>query len=77
MICVRQELTTLLPVWGVLHVNAICMVLPNFQCLAGGECTCRSGLEGEKCETCSDGYFGLGTNGCESSNCRNVKILDH
>ena len=49
----------------------------NFQCLAGGECTCRSGVEGEKCETCRDGYFGLGINGCESSNCRNVKILEH
>ena len=47
MICVRQELTTLLPVWGVLHVNAISLVLLDFQCLAGGECTCRSGVEGQ------------------------------
>lgn len=30
-----------------------------------GQCPCKMGIEGLKCDTCMDTYFGLSTDGCE------------
>ncbi|KAI6652285.1 Laminin beta/gamma [Oopsacas minuta] len=39
------------------------------QCLEAGTCICRPGVGGNKCDVCRDGYYGLGSDGCESCNC--------
>lgn len=30
-----------------------------------GQCPCKMGIEGLKCDECMDGYFGLSIDGCE------------
>lgn len=30
-----------------------------------GQCSCKMGVEGLKCDICMDSYFGLSTDGCE------------
>ena len=42
------------------------------QCDASGQCVCREGVEGEKCDRCKAGYFNLTLTGC-----RLVFILTH
>ncbi|ESO89633.1 hypothetical protein LOTGIDRAFT_164938 [Lottia gigantea] len=32
---------------------------------ADGKCTCKPNVQGDKCDTCEDGYFGLPTQPCE------------
>jgi len=31
-----------------------------------GECACKNGIEGAKCDKCKNGYYGFSANGCKS-----------
>lgn len=34
---------------------------------AGGQCPCKPGVVGRRCDRCASGYFGFGPNGCTGS----------
>ena len=45
-------------------------LLVDSQCdLESGECKCKAGVTGAKCERCEAGYWNLGPNGCERCGC--------
>ena len=38
-------------------------------CQPNGQCICRVGAAGLKCDSCQEESFGLSANGCDSCNC--------
>lgn len=36
---------------------------------AGGQCPCKPGVVGRRCDRCASGYFGFGPNGCTACDC--------
>ena len=41
----------------------------NQQCDSRGQCTCKPGVTGLKCDRCEANYYDFGTYGCRSCNC--------
>jgi len=49
-------------------------------CHEDGQCDCKEGVVGEKCDRCNVGYWGFSANGCKSqysviTDCTNISIM--
>ncbi|KAL0965256.1 hypothetical protein UPYG_G00278840 [Umbra pygmaea] len=49
------------------HCNTMGSV--SLQCGAGGECVCRAGVTGDKCDSCQPGFHSLSPGGCRLCDC--------
>lgn len=43
----------------------------------GGKCTCKTNVDGRKCNRCAPGTYGFGPEGCKACDCNSVGALDN
>lgn len=41
-----------------------------------GQCRCRMGIGGSRCDRCAEGYFGFSQRGCRRKDWKNMAFLD-
>ncbi|UXI21544.1 Nucleolar protein 6 [Sarcoptes scabiei] len=49
----------------------------NLQCSSMGQCACKPGVTGARCDRCAPNYFDFGHNGCRPCGCRSEGSLDN
>lgn len=49
-----------------------CLGSESQQCDSNGQCKCKPGVTGEKCDRCEANYYDFGIYGCRACNCKDA-----